>query len=95
MSEDDWVEEYNTNPNDWSPYPESDFSDSAAEEFNNADVRGGPLTASDADISRPSEINGYRINYSALLINTLLFGIITGLGGAGVAVGSKRLSENV
>lgn len=87
MSEDDWTNEYNTNPNDWNPYPSSDFDQSASEDFQEADV-----SPDDASISSISTIDDLQINYGTLATNALLMAIITAIGTAGLAVVSKRLS---
>lgn len=98
MSQDDWRNQHNTDPADWNPYPASDFSGNAQQtyldnyqnQYGKQPTRG--LTSA-ASVSSIRTIRGMNINYGTIFINALLFGVVTALGGAGIAVGSKRLSE--
>lgn len=98
MSQDDWKNEYNTDPADWNGpggYPSSDVDASVQEELANEEVDNRPLRASDADISTIREIRGLQIDYGTTIVNSLLFGVIAALGAAGISVTSKRLSEQI
>jgi len=102
MDNQDWIDEYNTNPQDWNGpggYPSSDIDEGVQEEFNEAtvDTEVGERTVrpSNADISQPRQIRGLRLDYGTMFINTLLMGLLTALAAAGLAVSSQRLSEKV
>lgn len=99
MSEDDWVEQYNTNPDDWgfNQYPASDVDQESQEQFVNdyQDQYGdtpNQNVAEASSIPTISTISGLSISYGTLVINGLLFGIVSALGGAGIAVASSRIS---
>ena len=98
MSQDDWRNQHNTDPADWNPYPGSDFSNNAQQTYvdnyqNQYGERPSRGLTSAASVPSVRTIRGLNISYGTIFINALLFGIVTGLGGAGIAVGSKRLSE--
>lgn len=98
MAVDDWRNQHNTNPGDWNPYPTSDFNNNPQQTYGNnyQNQYGKQPTRSltrAASVPSISTIPGLQINYGTVAINALLFGIMAGLGGAGIAVGSKRLSE--
>jgi len=98
MSQDDWIDQYNTDPADWTGpggYPSSDIDASVQEELANEEVNNRPLRVSDADISTIGEIRGLRISYGTVVVNSLLFGLVAALGAAGISVASKRLSEKI
>lgn len=98
MSQDDWRNQHNTDPADWNPYPSSDFSGNAQQTYlDNYQSQYGKqpsrsLTRA-SSVSSIRTIRGLSISYGTVFINALLFGIVTALGGAGIAVASKRLSE--
>lgn len=99
MSEDDWVEQYNTNPDDWGfeQYPASDVDQESQEQFINdyQDEYGDTPDqniAEAASIPTISTISALNISYGTLVTNSLLFGIVSALGGAGIAVASSRIS---
>ena len=99
MSEDDWVDQYNTNPDDWgfNQYPASDVDQESQQQFVNdyQDQYGDTPNRNVAEASSIptiSTIGGLNVSYGTLVINGLLFGIVSALGGAGIAVASSRIS---
>ncbi|MXR51795.1 hypothetical protein GRX03_09280 [Halovenus sp. WSH3] len=100
MSQDDWRNQYNTDPADWGPYPASDFPDDAQQQYideyqnqyNGQPERG--LTQA-ASVPSVDTIRGLSINYTTVGINALLFGIVSALGGGGIAVASNRFSTTI
>jgi hypothetical protein len=99
MSQDDWRNQYNTNPADWGGgYPSSDIDGDSQQKYadnyqNQYNKQPSQSLSRASSISSISTIPALKINYGTVFINALLFAIMSALGGAGIAVASKRLSE--
>jgi uncharacterized membrane protein len=98
MSQDDWRNQHNTNPADWGGgYPSSDIDGESQQQYVNDyqdqyNKQPRQSLGRASSISSISTIPALQVNYVTVLINGLLFAIVSALGGAGIAVTSKRLS---
>jgi hypothetical protein len=96
MSEDDWKNEYNTNPQDWgngfnsSRYPSSDVTGETIQ-----DLRDENVSEFDSDIQPISTISDRKLKFTTLILNSLFWGIVGGIGAAGTGFAGRRMSEEV